>query len=161
MDIVSDLHGLTYYSDTAVVTPFSFNGGLISAASARLGYMAKREEKKKFERYPRINLYPFVLETTGRPGYHAQKFIKYLYSDMDHPPTAIRDPFCLLLTSDSPQTSHPFQQSISHFVVQLRAASAWRIIVSCHSRHSRGRRAADAHRTQRSSVRLCCPVTHK
>ena len=99
MDIVFDMHGLTYYSDTAVVTPFSSNGGLISAASARLGYMAKREEKKKFERYPRINLYPFILETTGRPGYHAQKFIKYLYSDRDHPPTAIRDAWAAIQTT--------------------------------------------------------------
>ena len=33
MDIVSNLHGLTYYIDTAVVTPFSANAGLISAAA--------------------------------------------------------------------------------------------------------------------------------
>ena len=32
-----------------------------------------------------------ILETSGRPGYHAQKFIKPLYSDTDHPPTAIWD----------------------------------------------------------------------
>ena len=70
--------------------PFSSNISLMTAASARPGYMAKREEKKKFERYPRINLVPFILEATGRPGYHARKFIKHLYSDTDHPPTAIR-----------------------------------------------------------------------
>ena len=62
------------------------------ASSLQLGtrpsYMAKREEKKKFDRYPRINLVPFILETTGRPGYHAQKFIKYLFSDTDHPPNS-------------------------------------------------------------------------
>ena len=83
MDIVFNLHGQTYYIDTAVITPFSANAGLISAASARPGYMAKREEKKKFDRTSRINLIPFILETTRRPGYHAQKFIKHLFSDTD------------------------------------------------------------------------------
>ena len=48
-----DTHGHTYYIDTAVVTPFSANAGLISAASGRQGYVAKREEKNKFDRYPR------------------------------------------------------------------------------------------------------------
>ena len=52
MDIVFNLHGQTYYIDTAVVTPFSANAGLIAAASTRPGYMATREEKKKFDRYP-------------------------------------------------------------------------------------------------------------
>ena len=69
MDIVFNLHGQVYYIDTAVVTPFSANMGLMFAASARPGHMAKREEKKKFARYPRINLVPFILETTGRPGF--------------------------------------------------------------------------------------------
>ena len=40
--------------------------------------MAKRAEKTKFDRYPHINLVPFILETTGRPGPHARKFINYL-----------------------------------------------------------------------------------
>ena len=48
MDIVFNLHGQVYYIDTAVVTPFSANMGLMFAASARPGHMAKREEKKKF-----------------------------------------------------------------------------------------------------------------
>ena len=87
MDIVVALRGLTYCIDTAIVAPFSSNIGLMTAASGRPGFMAKREEKNKFERYPCINLIPFILETTGRPGYHAQKFIKQLYSDADHPPT--------------------------------------------------------------------------
>ena len=52
MDIVVELRGNTYYIDTAIVTPFSSNAGLISAASGRPGYMAKREEKKNFDRYP-------------------------------------------------------------------------------------------------------------
>ena len=59
--------------------------------------MAKREEK--FDRYPSINLIPFILETTGRPGYHAQKFIKKLYSEADHPPTAIRDAWTAIQTT--------------------------------------------------------------
>ena len=72
MDIVVALRGLTYYIDTAIVATFSSSVSLMTAASARLGYVAKREEEKKFDRYPRINLIPFILETTGRPGYHAQ-----------------------------------------------------------------------------------------
>ena len=46
--------------------------------------MAKGAEKGKFGRYPHINLVPFILETTGRPGPHARKFIS-------NPPLAIRD----------------------------------------------------------------------
>ena len=61
--------------------------------------MAKREEKKKFGRYPRINLVPFILESTGRLGYHARKFIKHLYDDTDHPPTAIRDAWAAIQTT--------------------------------------------------------------
>ena len=54
MDVVFNLRGHTYFFDTAMVTPFSSNAGLISAASARPSHTAKREEKKKFDRYPRI-----------------------------------------------------------------------------------------------------------
>ena len=57
--------------------------------------MAKREEKIKFGRY----LIPFILETTGRPGFHAQKFIKHLFSDTDHSPTAIRDAWAAIQTT--------------------------------------------------------------
>ena len=71
MDIVFNLRGHTYYIDKAVVTPFSSNAGLISAASARTSHMAKREEKEQFDRYPRINLVQSNLETTERPSYHA------------------------------------------------------------------------------------------
>ena len=45
MDIVVELRGSTYYIDTAIVTPFSSSPELLSAASGRPGYMAKREEK--------------------------------------------------------------------------------------------------------------------
>ena len=72
MDIVFNLRGHTYYIDTAVVTQISSNPGLISAASARTSYMAKREKKKQFNRYSRNNLVPSLLETTERPSYHAQ-----------------------------------------------------------------------------------------
>ena len=99
MDIVVALRGITYYIDTAIVTSFSSNVNLMTAASARPSYMAKREEKKKSDRYPRINLVPFILESTGRPGYHAQKFIKHLYDDTDHPPTAIRDAWATIQTT--------------------------------------------------------------
>ena len=62
-----------------------------SAASTKPGLMAKRAEKAKFDRYPHINLVPFILETTGRPGPRAKKFINYLLRDADNPPQAIRD----------------------------------------------------------------------
>ena len=45
----------------------------MTAASGRPGFMAKREEKNKFDRYPHINLIPFILATTGRQGYHGPK----------------------------------------------------------------------------------------
>ena len=99
MDIVIALRGITYYIDTAIVSPFSSSVSLMTAASGRPGFMAEREEKKKFDRYPRINLAPFILESTGRPGYHARKFIKFLYNDLDHPPTAIRDAWTAIQTT--------------------------------------------------------------
>ena len=99
MDIVFNLHGRPHYIDTAVVTPFSANADLLASASTRPGFMAKREEKRKFDRYHRINLIPFILESTGRPGYHALKFINYLFIDADHPPTATREAWAAIQTT--------------------------------------------------------------
>ena len=70
---------------------FSCSPSLVSAASTKPGLMAKRAEKTKFDRYPHINLVPFILETTGRPGPHARKFINYLLRGADNPPIAVRD----------------------------------------------------------------------
>ena len=89
MDIVFKLRGHTSISTRQ--WSFSSNSGPISAASARPGCMDKNEEKKKVDWYPRMSLVPFILETTGRPGYHAQKFIKHFFSDTEHPPTSIWD----------------------------------------------------------------------
>ena len=75
MDLVFNLHGSITYLDVSIVAPFSCNPSLVSAASTKPGLMAKRAEKTKFDRYPHINLVPFILETTGRPGPHARKFI--------------------------------------------------------------------------------------
>ena len=36
-------------------------------------------------------LFPFILDTTGRPGPHARKFISYLMRDADNPSQAVRD----------------------------------------------------------------------
>ena len=80
MDFVFNLNGSVTYLDVSV-----------SAASTKPGLTAKRAEKNKFDRYPQINLVPFILETTGRPGPHARKFISYLMRDADNPPLAIRD----------------------------------------------------------------------
>ena len=68
MDLVFNLNGSITYLDASIVAPFSCNLSLVSAASTKPGLMAKRAEKTKFDRYPHINLVPFILETTGRPG---------------------------------------------------------------------------------------------
>ena len=91
MDLVFNLHGSITYLDVSIVAPFSCNPSLVSAASTKPGLMAKRAEKTKFDRYPHINLVPFILETTGRPGPYARKFINYLLRDADNPPIAVRD----------------------------------------------------------------------
>ena len=91
MDLVFNLNGSITYLDVSIVAPFSCNPSLVSAASTKPGLMAKRAEKTKFDRYPHINLVPFILETTGRPGPHARKFINYLLRDADNPPIAVRD----------------------------------------------------------------------
>ena len=91
MDLVFNLNGSVTYLDVSIVARFSCNPSLVSAASTKPGLVAKRAEKNKFDRYPHINLVPFILETTGRPGPHARKFISYLMRDADNPPLAIRD----------------------------------------------------------------------
>ena len=91
MDLVFNLNGSVTYLDGSIVAPFSCSPSLVSAASTKPGLMAKRAEKNKFDRYPHIILVPFILETTGRPGPHARKFISYLVRDADNPPLAIRD----------------------------------------------------------------------
>ena len=91
MDLVFNLHGSITYLDVSIVASFSCNPSLVSAASTKPGLMAKRAEKTKFDRYPHINLVPFILETTCRPGPHARKFINYLLRDADNPPITVRD----------------------------------------------------------------------
>ena len=82
MDLVFNLNGSITHLDVCIVAPFSCNPSLVSIASTKPGFMAKRAEKTKFDRYPHINLVPFILETTGRPGPHARKFISYFYCQM-------------------------------------------------------------------------------
>ena len=91
MDLVFNLDGSVTYLDVSIVAPSSCNPSLVSAASTKPGLTAKRAEKNKFDRYPHINLVPSILETTGRPGPHARKFISYLMRDAENPPLAIRD----------------------------------------------------------------------
>ena len=68
MDLFFNLNGSVTYLDVSIVAPFSCNPSLVSAASTKPGLTAKRTEKNKFDRCPHINLVPFILETTGRPG---------------------------------------------------------------------------------------------
>ena len=127
MDIVFNLRGYPYHIDTAVVAPCSSNAGLISAASFHPGYMAKREEKQKFDRYFRINLAPFILETTGRPDHHAHKFIKHLSCDTNHhqqpsgTPVPLSRPHCSTASPNhsskpSPRDSRPLSLTTTHAV---------------------------------------------
>ena len=109
MDLVFNLNGSITYLDVSIVAPFSCNRSLVSAASTKPGLMAKKAEKNKFDRYPQINLVPFILETTGRPGPHAKKFISYLLRDTGNPPLAIRDTWS---TIQSVLHSHP--QTTTH-----------------------------------------------
>ena len=75
MHLVFNLHGSIMYLDVSIVAPFSCNPSRVAAASTKPSLMAKRGEKAKFDGYPHINLVPFILETTGRPDSHAEKFI--------------------------------------------------------------------------------------
>ena len=88
MDLVFNLNGSVTHLDVSIVAPFSCNPSLVSVASTRPGLMAKRAEKTKFYRCPHINLVPFILETTGRQGPHARKFISNIMRDADSPPPA-------------------------------------------------------------------------
>ena len=63
MDLVFNLNGSVTYLDVSIVALFSCNPSLVSSASTKPGHVAKRAEKTKFDRYPHINLVPFILET--------------------------------------------------------------------------------------------------
>ena len=91
MDLVFNLDGSATYLDVSVVASFSCNPALVAAGSTRPGHMAKGAEKGKIDRNPHLNLVPFFLETTGRPGPHARNFISNLMPDADNHPLAIRD----------------------------------------------------------------------
>ena len=91
---------------------------------AQTRLVAKRAEKSKFDRYPHINLVPFILETTGRPGPHARKFMNYLLRDADNPPIAVRETWAASKVSSTvPSPNNNLRQSLrdswgllSHFV---------------------------------------------
>ena len=59
MDLVFTRDGQTTYVDVAIVTPFSADAGLLAQAGAKGGYMARRQEKKKFTRYPQSTSHSF------------------------------------------------------------------------------------------------------
>ena len=71
MDLVVELRGNTYYIDTAIVTPFSSNAGLITAASARprLHGQTRREGKSSTDT-PASTWSHSSSGPQGRPGYH-------------------------------------------------------------------------------------------
>ena len=91
MDLVFKLDGWVTYLDVSIVAPFSCNPSLVSAACTRPGFMARKAGKNNFDKYPHINFVPFILETTGRPGPHARKFISYLMRDADNTPLPMKD----------------------------------------------------------------------
>ena len=102
MDLVFNLNGSVTYLDVSIVAPFSCNPSLVSSASTKPGLMAKRAEKNNFDRYPHINLVPFILETTGRPGPHARKFINYLL-----PPSKVSSTVPSPNNNSQPPLRHP------------------------------------------------------
>ena len=91
LDVVLTLDGQPTYIDVSIVSPFSRKPDDLAAAARTPGYMAKLAERGKFNRYPGHKLIPFVLETTGRPGQQARKFIQGLFRDHPTPALAIRN----------------------------------------------------------------------
>ena len=112
MDLVFNLHGSITYLDVSIVAPFSCNPSLVSAASTKPGLMAKRAEKTKFDRYPHINLVPFILETTGRPGPHARKPTNSCQRHLVHHPKCSSQ--CHLQTTNSRQPLRDSWGLLSH-----------------------------------------------
>ena len=91
MDLIFDQNGTTTCLGVAIVSPFSNNPTLIATASTGPSHMSKRAAKVKFDRYSHVNLVPFILDPTSRPGYYTKKFIGNLMKDADNRPLAIRD----------------------------------------------------------------------
>ena len=89
MDLVFNLHGSITHLDVSIVAPFSCSPWFLLPAQNQ--DIWPRAEKTKFDRYPHINLVPLILETTGRPGPHARKFMNYFLRDADNQSLAIRD----------------------------------------------------------------------
>ena len=78
-DVVLTWDGQPAHIDVAIVTPYSTKPEDLVAAANKPGHMAKKEERNTFCRYQGHKLILFVLETTGRPGEQAKKFIHNLF----------------------------------------------------------------------------------
>ena len=85
LDVVFFDNACPAYLDVAIVPPYSADPTLMAAVAAKPGYMARRAERGKFNRYHGHKLIPFVLETTGRPGYHARQFVQQLAAGHEQP----------------------------------------------------------------------------
>ena len=163
MDLVFNLNGSVTYLDVSSVAPFSCSPSLVSAASSKPGLMAKRAEKNKFDRYPHINLVPSILETTGRPGPHARKFIDHLLRDADNPPATVRDTWstiqsvlhgCHLQTTTHGRRYVTLSDSChTHFA--LNALCPWMQVPSCRERTQRFQSQAYCSR----AMSPCCDFT--
>ena len=123
MDLVFNLNGSVTYLDVSLLLLLS---------------LAKRAEKNKFDRYPHINLVPFILETTGRPGPHARKFINFLLRDADNPPLAVRDTWstiqCVLHSAISKQQLTAALGDCCHTQFVLYAPCLWMQVPSRRER---------------------------
>ena len=149
MDLVFNLNCSVTYLDVSIVAPFSCNPSLVSAASTRPGHMAKRAEKVKFDRYPHINLVPFILETTGGPGPHARKFFNNLMRDADNLPLAIS------LHNNSQPPFRELGRPLS-FPVSLLQTTCWHMLVP--SKRERTQRfQSQANRSR--AMWPCCDYT--
>ena len=123
----------------------------------------QKAEKNKFDRYPHVNLVPFILETTGRPGPHARKFISYLMRDADNPPPAIRDTWSavqrvLHSAISKRQLTPPLRdlRSSLSFPVSLLQTSCW--LMQVPSKRERTQRfQSQAYRSR--AMRPCRDIT--
>ena len=143
MDVVFNLRSNTYYIDTAVVTPFSSIAGLISAASARDGFMAKREEKKKFDWYSPYQpgpLNPGTHRLTRLPRTKIHQKSQQLTRITQQLPFAMleepsRSPFTTVFQTTAPSRLHVTPGAWNSPTLTCLTNVAWLSVVALTLRH--------------------------
>ena len=160
MDLVFNLNSSVTYLDVSIVAPFPCNpsSGLSSQHPTRT-HVPKELKRGKVDRHPHINLAPLMLETPGRPGPQARKFISTLMRDASHQGHLVSYPKCApqchLKNNNSQPPLRDLRRSLP-FTVSLLLTSCWLMLV-LFKRERTQRFQSQANRSR--AMWPCCDYT--